>query len=272
LATACLPSDPDQLRAFAAALQAEVYAKTLHIEKLKMQLAVLRRARFGRSSERLDHQIEQLELQIDDLEESQAENEIATTADTVSSPEVADPAQRVSGGRKRLPSHLPSEEVVHAPACICPRCGGDVFSQIGQDEREVLEYVPSYFKRVVHIRPKLSCRGCETIVQEPMPSLPIERGQPGPGLLAHVLIGKFCDHLPLHRQSEIYARVGVEIDRSVMAGWVGKMAGLLDPLVEAIGQHVRSGVTLHADDTRVPVLAPRHRTHQRRPIMGRGAR
>jgi len=84
--------------------------------------------------------------------------------------------------------------VVHEPACTCPNCGGTTFSQIGQDEREVLEYVPSYFKRVAHIRPKLSCRGCETIVQAPMPSLPIERGQPGPGLLAHVAVSKYCDH------------------------------------------------------------------------------
>jgi transposase len=269
LAMASLPSDPDELRAFAAMLQAaleeqeltlaasaaEIHAKALHIEKLKMQLAVLRRARFGRSSEKLDRSIEQLELQISEIEEGQAETEARTEA-TVDPALPAAGRRRMPGTRKPLPDHLPREDVVHAPACACPGCGGTVFSRIGQDEREVLEYVPSFFKRVVHIRPKLSCRACETIVQAPMPSLPIERGRPGPALLAHVLVSKYCDHLPLHRQSDIYTRAGVEIDRSVMADWVGRMAFLLAPLVEAIGRHVRAGPTLHADDTPVPVLAP----------------
>ncbi|MGI9419467.1 MAG: IS66 family transposase [Geminicoccaceae bacterium] len=271
LATASLPSDPNELRAFAVSLQlemqrqiaardAEIYAKTLHIEKLRTQLSVLRRARYGRSSEKLDREIEQLEFVIGDLEESHAESEKRTeAADT-------DPAKPTTsgrqdkkkerGGRKPLPDHLPCEEVVHEPACCCPTCGGTVFSRLGQDEREVLEYVPSYFKRVVHIRPKQSCRSCETIVQAPMPSLPIERGRPGPNLLAHVLIAKYCDHLPLHRQSVIYARAGVELDRSVMASWVGEMAFLLDPLVQAIGRHARAGHALHTDDTPVPVLSP----------------
>jgi transposase len=104
-----------------------------------------------------------------------------------------------------------------------------VFSRIGQDEREVLEYIPASFKMIQHIRPKMSCRACETIVQAPMPSLPIERGRPGPGLLAHVAIAKFCDHLPLHRQSAIYAREGVELDRATMADWMGKAVFLLTP-------------------------------------------
>jgi transposase len=120
----------------------------------------------------------------------------------------------------------------------------------------VLEYVASHFKVIVHVRPKLSCRACETITQPPMPGLPIERGLPGPGLLAHVLVAKYCDHLPLHRQSVIYARDGVEIDRSTMADWVGRMTFLLNPLATAIARHVRSGDTIHADDTPVPVLDP----------------
>ena len=120
----------------------------------------------------------------------------------------------------------------------------------------MLEYVPSQFKVIVHVRPKLSCRACETITQHPMPSLPIERGLPGPGLLAHVLVSKYCDHLPLYRQSEIYARGNVEIDRSTMADWVGRMAFLLEPLAAAVAKHVRAGETIHADDTPVPVLEP----------------
>ena len=120
----------------------------------------------------------------------------------------------------------------------------------------MLEYVPSHFKVIRHVRPKLSCRACETITQAPMPSLPIERGRPGPGLLAHVLVAKYCDHAPLYRQSAIYARAGVELDRSTLADWVGQAAFLLEPLAEAIARHVRAGVALHADDTPVPVLDP----------------
>ena len=120
----------------------------------------------------------------------------------------------------------------------------------------MLEYVPSSFKVIRHVRPKLSCRACETIVQAPMPSLPIERGRPGPGLIAHVLVAKYCDHQPLHRQAAIFAREGVEIDRATLAGWVGQAAFLLAPLAEAIGRHIRAGAVLHADDTTVPVLAP----------------
>jgi transposase len=104
----------------------------------------------------------------------------------------------------------------------------------------------------------VSCRLCETIMQAPLPSFPIERGRPGPGLLAHVVVGKHADGLPLHRQTEIYEREGVDLDRSTMADWVGATAALLRPLVEAIGQYVRAGQVLHADDTPMKVLAPGH--------------
>jgi transposase len=260
-----LPRNPDDLRRVAGDLQrdvawlrAEVHAKALMIEKLRAQLAVLRRARFGRSSEKLETQVEQLELLIDDLEEGAAET-LARAA--VVEPDATEAAASSSKTRKPsirapLPDHLPTETIVHEAPCVCPSCGGDRFGRIGADEREVLEYVPSHFKRVVHVRPKISCRACETIVQAPMPTLPIERGRPGPALLAHVVVSKFCDHLPLHRQADIYARQGVAIDRSVMAGWIGHIAGLLEPLSERIERHVRAGIALHADDTPVPVLDP----------------
>jgi transposase len=281
LATQPLPVDPAALRAFAADLQAElankdtelarkdielaanaaeIHAKTLHIEKLKMQLAVLRRARFGRSSEKLDHDIEQLELLIGELEEDvAAQGARANTPDPAAKtdPNIpAKPRSRRQPVRKPLPEHLPRETVTHEPACTCPGCGATTFSRIGQDEREVLEYVPSSFKVIRHVRPKLSCRACETIVQSPMPSLPIERGLPGPGLIAQVVVSKYRDHTPLHRQSVIYAREGVELDRATLADWVGQAEFLLSPLAEAIGRHVRDGRVLHADDTTVPVLAP----------------
>ena len=254
LATAILPTDPDALRDFAARLQAELYAKTLHIEKLKAELALLKRARYGRSSER----IEQLELLIGELEADEAEQEAKESATAPEKPRSTGPASR---GRQPLPAHLPRERVEHEAACACPACGSTRLSRIGSDEREVLEYVPSHFKVVVHVRPKLSCRACETIVQPPLPSLPIERGRPGPALLAHVLVAKYVDHSPLHRQSTIYARAGVELDRSTLADWVGQGAALLQALADGITRHVKAGSALHADDTPVPVLDPgRQRT------------
>jgi len=265
LSDAKLPENIDELRVFAASLQTEVqvykdelYAKTLHIEKLKAQLAVLRRARFGRSSEKLDREIEQIELALGDLEEGAAENaaRLKGAAPQASLSSRRQPQEQEKSARRSLPEHLPRERVEHEAAGACPACGGTRLTKIGTDEREVLEYVPSHFRVIVHARHKMSCRDCEKITQEPMPSLPIVRGMPGPGLLAHILVAKFDDHLPYYRQSEIFARQGVELDRSTLAGWVGQMANLLEPLAEAIGQHVRAGQTIHADDTPVPVLDP----------------
>jgi transposase len=121
---------------------------------------------------------------------------------------------------------------------------------------EILDYVPARFKVVRHVRPKFVCRRCETITQAPMPDLPIARGRPGPGLLAHVLVSKYADHLPLYRQAEIYARDGVALDRSTLADWVGRASWLLAPLVDALGRTVMKAGKLHADDTPVPVLDP----------------
>jgi hypothetical protein len=178
LASAELPSDPDALRAFAAALQAELYSKTLHIEKLKAQLATLRRTRFGRSSEKLDRQIDWLELTIGDLEEAEAASQARQEGTAATHPQSSLRARPPrTGNRRPLPDHLPREAVAHPGVCTCPACGSERLRKIGDDEREVLEYVPSHFKVVVHVRPKLSCRDCETIAQPPMPSLPIERGR-----------------------------------------------------------------------------------------------
>lgn len=127
---------------------------------------------------------------------------------------------------------------------------------LGEDVSEQLEYVTASFRVIRHVRPKLACTCCDQIAQAAAPSRPIERGQAGPGLLAHVLVAKFNDHLPLYRQSAIYAREGVELDRSLLAKWVGHSAKLLQLLVDALRLHVMAATKLHADDTPVPVLAP----------------
>ncbi|MGO6849608.1 IS66 family transposase [Rhizobium beringeri] len=121
---------------------------------------------------------------------------------------------------------------------------------------EVLDYVPASFRVVRHIQPRFICKGCDTKVRAEMPSLPIERGKPGPGLVAHVLVAKYCDHLPLYRQSEIYAREGIDLSRSTMADWIGKASTLLEPLLVKLREHVLAGHRLHGDDTPVPVLEP----------------
>jgi transposase len=128
--------------------------------------------------------------------------------------------------------------------------------KLGEDIAEVLEYVPASFKVIRHIRPKFACTACDVIVQADAPSRPIAKGLAGPGLLAHVLVAKYCDHLPLYRQSGIYAREGVELERSTLAGWVGQCNALVRPLLVALQRYVLAGYKLHGDDTPVPVLAP----------------
>jgi transposase len=210
------------------------------------------------SSENLDREIEQLELILGELEEGVAENSerAARAQPDAERGERAKRQDRKPLGRKPLPDHVPRERVLHEAPPACASCSGTVLRKIGEDVTEVLEYVPSFFKVVEHVRPKLSCRACAAVMQAPLPSFPIERGRAGAGLLAHVIVSKYADALPLHRQSVIYERAGVELDRSTMADWVGSMAALIDPLYEAIGTHVRRGAVLFADDTTVPVLAP----------------
>jgi transposase len=259
LARAELPTDPDALRAFALACQAELKAaelsvqlRTLEIEKLKFQIAKLRRMQFGRSSERITRQIEQLALQLEELETGEAE-------DTAKSVMEHPPSPRERPKRRPLPDHLPRHEVVHQPAadgaCVCPDCGAGM-AKLGEDVTEVLDYVPGRFHVIRHVRPKYACKACDAITQAPAPAMPTARGRATPAMLAHLLVSKYCDHLPLYRQSEIYARDGVDLDRSTLCGWVGQAAWLLQPIVEAIRRHVFAAEKIHGDDTTVPVLAP----------------
>src|SRR3984885_7616909 len=225
------------------------------IEALKARLSKLLRLTFGRSSERLRVQVEQLELALADIDELLAETgavDVVATEQTV--------AQDRKPARRPLPERLPRDVVEHAAPChdqtgACLACGGTL-RPLGEDVTEILDYVPGTFRVIRHVRPKLSCRSCETITQAPAPSLPVRRGRAGAGLLAHVLVAKYCDHLPLHRQAEIYAREDVDLSRSTLADMVGQTTRLVRPLIDALARHVMSGERVHADDTVVPVLEP----------------
>jgi transposase len=229
---------------------AELTSHKAEIENLKLLILKLRRMQFGRRSEKLDRKIEQLELKLEDLEAAQVS--LPTSAEEQPAP--FQPRRR--SGRKPLPPELPREiETLEPTEDACPDCGG-VLARLGEDVAETLEYVPGYFKVIRTVRPKRSCTGCDRIVQQPAPYRPIDRGLAGPGLLAHVLVGKYADHLPLYRQSEIFAREGVELERSTLAGWVGGVAETLGPLVEALKGYVLGADKLHGDDVPFPVLAP----------------
>jgi len=239
-----LPDDIDALKTLVLAgetlvaeLRSQLVTRAVEIDQLKLQIARLRRMQFGRKSEKLDGQIEQMEFR---LEELQTEEAVAQAKAVLSK------ATRQPSIRKPLPAHLPRQTETHLPeAAACPECGGKLIT-LGEDVSEQLEYVPASFRVIRHVRPKLACTCCDHIAQAPAASRPIVRGLAGPGLLAHVLVAKFCDHLPLYRQSVIYAREGVELDRALLADWVGASSALLDPLVEAVRRHVMAGAKLHA--------------------------
>jgi transposase len=235
---------------------AQISSHDAEVERLRLIIARLRRLQFGRKSEKIQREIEQLELQLEDLEAGNAEKQEKTERTLAPAAAAVFAAATRKPARRPLPDHLPREVQVHAPGEKgCPACGGHL-SKLGEDVSEMLEYVPARFKVIRHVRPKLSCTRCDTIVQAEAPSRPIARGLASPGLLAHVLVSKYSDHLPLYRQSEIYAREGVELERSTLADWVGATSELLKPLHEALRQYVISARKLHADDTPVPVLAP----------------
>ena len=239
-----LPEDPEELRAFTARLLAEVKAQAILIEKLKHQLAGQRAHRFGASSETA----EQLQLALET-------SEIAAAAMTARL-KLPDIEEKDKPKRRPIPDHIPRMEVELSPgADSCADCGGRL-RRIGEDVTEELEYVPGRFVVNRIVRPRLACACCERFVQAPLPSRPIERGRPGPGLLAHVLVCKYADHLPLYRQSQIFEREGIDLDRSTLADWVGKSTALLEPLADAIGRHVLAGEAIFADDTPVRMLAP----------------
>ncbi len=248
--------DPDDLRRFTALLLAEVKSQAMLIhcralrsnvpigEKLRHQLAGHRSHRFGTSSET----IEQLQLALETSEIS-----IAKITARLRLPEM-EPKDKPK--RRPIPDHIPRQEIeLTTGDDDCAKCGGTL-RRLGEDVTEELEYVPGRFIVNRIVQPRFACAGCEGFTQASLPSRPIERGRPGPGLLAHVLVSKYADHLPLYRQSQIFERDGLDLDRSTLADWVGQPTALLEPLADAIGRHVLAGQTIFADDTPVKMLAP----------------
>ena len=248
-----LPDDAQALKQIIAAMAQDAVAAQAEIAKLRFQLARYRRAEFGRSSEKLARETDQLELAIETLEADQAERLAAASPPIAAAIETAVEAQKPA--RRPLPEHLPREEVRHRAPGACPSCGG-ALRRIGEDVTETLDYMPGRFKVVRHVREKLSCRTCDTVVAAPAPDHAIARGRAGAGLLAHIVVSKYDDHLPLYRQAEIFAREGVTLETSTLSGWVGATAAALQPLIDALAGEVMASDILHIDDTPVPVLAP----------------
>jgi len=255
---------PDDIESLKAALSAERAARQLAevrvssaeamIAHLKLMIAKYKRDKFGQSSERARH-LDQLEFQLEELEATATEDELAAdaAAEKVASVPVKS-FDRKKPVRGPLPAHLPRERVVIPAPCSCPSCGGKL-AKLGEDITETLEVIPRQWKVIQTVREKFSCRACETITQPPAPFHPIARGRAGAGLLAMILYGKFGNHLPLNRQSESFVREGIDLDVSTLADWVGACTATLAPLVALIRAHVFGAARIHGDDTTVPVLA-----------------
>jgi len=222
---------------------AEIVRLGLLIDKLKRML-------FGQKSEKLERQVDQLCLELEELHINQGERQSRLETKSIQGYERRAPV------RQPLPEHLPREtQEVMPQEQSCPSCGSD-FARLGEDVSETLEWVPAHFKVIRHVRPKLTCRCCDTIVQAPAPSRPIPRSYAGPGLLSHVMVSKYLDHLPIYRQCQIYARQDVLLSDSTLGDWVGGVHDLLDPLMTKLCEHVFAAKKLHADDTPIKVLAP----------------
>ena len=256
---AALPDDPETLK---AALLAERSARQMAearaagaeamVAHLKLMIAKLRRDKFGQSAER-GKLLDQLELQLEELEAADAED-ATTAAQADPSSTVVKSFERRKPVRAPLPAHLPRERVVIPAPCSCPACGGKL-AKLGEDVTETLEVIPRQWKVIQTVREKFTCRACEKITQPPAPFHPIIRGRAGASLLAMVLYAKYGSHQPLNRQSETFAREGIELDVSTLADWVGASAATLAPLTELIRLHVMAAARLHGDETTVPVLA-----------------
>jgi len=246
-----LPDDTDALKAALTETRAKLVGAEALIEHLQLVIAKMRREKFGPRSERSQRLIDQMELQLEELAAAAAEDEAKAEAAGVQ----VQGFTRRRATRRNFPADLPRRRIVHPAPTACPCCGGSKLSKIGEDITETLDVVPRQWLVTEHVREKFSCRSCETISQPPAPFHAIARGFAGPSLLAMMLVEKYANHQPLNRQSEQYAREGIELSVSTMADHVGACAATLRPLYELIKAHVFAAERIHGDDTTVPVLA-----------------
>ena len=239
-------------RAEAANAQADLTSSEAFIAHLKLAIEKLRRELYGTRSERKARLLDQMELKLEELEAAASEDERAAQQ---ASTEAVRSFERRRPSRRPFPDHLPRERVVIAAPQTCPCCGSARLSKLGEDMTETLEVIPRRWKVIQTVRERFSCRDCETITQPPAPFHVTPRGFAGPNLLATILFEKFGQHQPLNRQSERYAREGLELSVSTLADQVGACTTILQPLYRLIEAHVLAAERLHGDDTTVPILA-----------------
>jgi transposase len=256
-ASVTLPDDPAALKAMVLHLQTELRTHSLVIEALRIQIARLKKQKFGASSEKIEREIEQLELILEGLEIAQAETSgsVADEGGQVCAlPSVdADTGQRASRRKPRVCEATPRERKELDPGETCLECGG-ALRLVGEDVSEILEMVAAKLKVIEVARLKKSCRCCEKMVQAPAPSRPIPGSMAGPSLLAFILVSKYDDHLPLYRLNEIFERMGADIPDTTMADWCGRSMRTLNPLIDLIIKQIMTTDRLHADDTPIRVL------------------
>ena len=250
-----------QARAEAASARAEASSAEALITHLRLEIEKLKRDLFGPRNERKERLLDQMELQLEDLEAAAAEDELAAEKAAATTPVRA--FTRRKPARKPFPAHLPRERVVVPGPTECACCGSKRLAKLGEDVTERLEVVPRQWKVVQTVREKFTCRDCEKISQAPAPFSVLPRGFAGPSLLAMIVFEKYGQHQPLNRQSERYAREGIDLSLSTLADQVGGCAVLLRPLYELIRAHVFAGERVHGDETPVPVLA-KHQTRKGR--------
>jgi len=242
-----------EARAEAVHAKADLTGTEALIAHLKLAIEKLRRALYGSRSERQTRLLDQMELELEELEAAASEDEVA--AQTVAAQGSRTIPLRKRPSRRPFPEHLPRERVVIAAPLSCPCCGSARLSKLGEDVTETLEVIPRRWKVIQTVRERFSCRDCERITQPPAPFHVTPRGFAGPQLLATILFDKFAQHQPLNRQSERFAREGIELSVSTLADQVGACATALRPIHGLIEAHVLAAERLHADDTTVPILA-----------------
>jgi transposase len=250
-----------QARAEASSARAEASSAEALVLHLRLTIEKLKRDLFGARNERKARLVDQMELQLEELQAAATEDEVA--AEKAAAITQVRAFTRRKPARKPFPAHLPRERVVVPGPTTCACCGSTRLAKLGEDLTERLEVVPRQWKVVQIVREKFTCRDCEKISQAPAPFPVLPRGFAGPSLLAMIVFEKYGQHQPLNRQSERYAREGIDLSVSTLADQVGGCAVLLRPLYELIRAHVLAGGRVHGDETPVPVLA-KHETRKGR--------